>query len=106
MVQPFLTSKDEEFDRVLGLELGADDYLCKPFSTRELVARVKAVLRRGAAAVITAEDLETADRDLVAAFQDGGYEVGPRAAVSAVPEPSCAILLSIGIVVLCRFRRS
>jgi two-component system response regulator ChvI len=42
----FLTSKDEEFDRVLGLELGADDYLCKPFSLRELLARVKALLRR------------------------------------------------------------
>ena len=44
----FLTSKDEEFDRVLGLELGADDYLCKPFSMRELVARVKVLLRRAA----------------------------------------------------------
>ncbi len=42
----FLTSRDEEFDRVLGLELGADDYLCKPFSIRELVARVKVLLRR------------------------------------------------------------
>jgi two-component system response regulator ChvI len=42
----FLTSRDEELDRVLGLELGADDYLCKPFSTRELVARVRVLLRR------------------------------------------------------------
>ena len=42
----FLTSRDEEFDRVLGLELGVDDYLCKPFSTRELMARVKVLLRR------------------------------------------------------------
>lgn len=42
----FLTSKDEELDRVLGLELGADDYLCKPFSMRELVARVKVLFRR------------------------------------------------------------
>lgn len=41
-----LTAKDEEFDRVLGLELGADDYLTKPFSPREVVARVKAILRR------------------------------------------------------------
>lgn len=44
----FLSSRDEELDRVLGLELGGDDYLTKPFSTRELVARVKAVLRRAA----------------------------------------------------------
>ncbi len=42
----FLTSKDEELDRILGLELGADDYLCKPFSLRELQARIKVLLRR------------------------------------------------------------
>ena len=42
----FVSSRDEELDRVLGLELGADDYLVKPFSPRELAARVKAVLRR------------------------------------------------------------
>lgn len=41
-----ITAKGEEFDKVLGLELGADDYLTKPFSVRELLARVKAVLRR------------------------------------------------------------
>ena len=44
----FLSSRDEELDRVLGLELGADDYLCKPFSMRELVARVKVLFRRAA----------------------------------------------------------
>lgn len=42
-----MTAKVEQIDRLLGLELGADDYVCKPFSPRELVARVKAVLRRG-----------------------------------------------------------
>ncbi|AUJ59805.1 MULTISPECIES: response regulator transcription factor [Bacillus amyloliquefaciens group] len=41
-----LTAKDEEFDKVLGLELGADDYMTKPFSPREVTARVKAILRR------------------------------------------------------------
>ncbi|HYT68717.1 MAG TPA: response regulator transcription factor [Vicinamibacterales bacterium] len=44
----FVTSREEEFDRVLGLEIGADDYLCKPFSMRELMARVKVLLRRAA----------------------------------------------------------
>lgn len=43
-----LTARDEELDRVLGLELGADDYIAKPFSPRELVARVRALLRRAA----------------------------------------------------------
>lgn len=45
----FLTARDDEIDRILGLELGADDYVTKPFSPREIVARVKAVLRRGRA---------------------------------------------------------
>jgi DNA-binding response OmpR family regulator len=44
-----LTAKGEEIDKILGLELGADDYVTKPFSLRELLARIKAVLRRGAA---------------------------------------------------------
>jgi two-component system, OmpR family, response regulator len=43
----FLSSRDEEVDRIVGLEMGGDDYVSKPFSPRELVARVKAVLRRG-----------------------------------------------------------
>lgn len=41
-----LTARDDEFDKVLGLELGADDYMTKPFSPRELVARIKAIMRR------------------------------------------------------------
>lgn len=50
----FCTARDDEVDRVLGLELGADDYITKPFSPREVVARVKSVVRR--AALISADD--------------------------------------------------
>lgn len=57
-----LTAKDDEFDRVLGLELGADDYMTKPFSPREVVARVKAILRRSKfASEIEKEDVDDED---------------------------------------------
>jgi DNA-binding response OmpR family regulator len=63
----FLTARDDELDRILGLELGADDYLVKPFSPRELVARVRAILRRSRDApppveVVTVGDLEVDHR--------------------------------------------
>ena len=51
-----LTAKDDEFDKVLGLELGADDYVTKPYSSRELLARIKAVLRRGQDSTEVEED--------------------------------------------------
>jgi two-component system response regulator RegX3 len=58
-----LTAKDSEIDKVVGLEIGADDYVTKPYSSRELIARIRAVLRRG-------ELLDSADDGAV-------IEVGP-----------------------------
>jgi len=61
-----LTAKTEEIDRILGLELGADDYICKPFSVKELIARVRAVLRRTEAA---------RNREEKVSLQVGGIEL-------------------------------
>ena len=59
-----LTAKSEEDDRVRGLEFGADDYVTKPFSPRELVSRVRAVLRRTEASTVTSKDLIEVDERL------------------------------------------
>ena len=67
----FLSSRDDEVDRILGLELGGDDYVSKPFSPRELVARVKAVLRRPAAV----ESAEATPRAATAVLRRGALSV-------------------------------
>src|SRR4029077_11826489 len=56
-----LTARDDELDKLLGLELGADDYMTKPFSPRELVARVRAVLRRSELAAEPADRIVAGD---------------------------------------------
>lgn len=70
-----LTAKGEEIDRILGLEIGADDYMAKPFSPRELVARVKAVLRRAAEKQTDAKTLKLGnlliDREAYTVLKDG-----------------------------------
>lgn len=59
-----VTAKDTEIDKVLGLEMGADDYVTKPFSNRELVARVKANLRRQSSAIAAAQEQQDANDDI------------------------------------------
>jgi DNA-binding response OmpR family regulator len=54
-----LSARGDEVDRIIGLEVGADDYLAKPFNPRELLARIRAVLRRGNPAISTTENLKT-----------------------------------------------
>ncbi len=68
----FLSSRDEEIDKVLGLEMGGDDYVTKPFSPRELAARVKAVLRR-------AERRRAQPAERLGAPAGGAGEPRPRA---------------------------
>jgi DNA-binding response OmpR family regulator len=68
-----LTGVRDEADRVMGLELGADDYLTKPFSPRELLARIRTVLRRTRAAILT-----TARRREIRAYRFSGFELNLR----------------------------
>ncbi|MDA1189137.1 MAG: response regulator transcription factor [Chloroflexi bacterium] len=83
-----LTAKTQEVDRVVGLELGADDYVSKPFSMRELMARVRALLRRasapttprddGAGAVYSAGNLEVDTSSHIARLNNATLEMKPR----------------------------
>ena len=72
-----LTARGEETDRVIGLELGADDYVVKPFSARELIARIRAVLRRADAAAAPSPAATTA-------LEIGDVGSTPRCAASSL----------------------
>ncbi len=98
----FLTARDEELDRVLGLELGADDYVTKPFSPREVVARVKVHLRRAGLADRAATPSATAAIRTVlgdVVVDEGRREVTDRGAVVALTAQEFDLLLH-----LCRNR--
>jgi two-component system OmpR family response regulator len=86
----FLSARDEEIDRVLGLEIGGDDYVTKPFSPRELVARVNAILRRtrNAPAPATASEMS-----------HGGLTINPDAHTAAfLGKPVTLTALEFGIL--------
>jgi two-component system response regulator BaeR len=72
-----VTARVEEVDRLVGLELGADDYVCKPFSPREVVARVKAVLRRSQRALENAPGVEMDDERYQATLDGQGLDLTP-----------------------------
>ncbi len=75
----FLTSRDGEVDRTIGVELGADDYVTKPFSPREIVARVKAMLRRGHASATGNADIITIGDDFRIDLADREVQVKGQA---------------------------
>jgi len=78
-----LTGRKDEADRVMGLELGADDYLTKPFSPRELLARIRALLRRSRAQQTVAEALQK-----IRAYRFAGWELNVRVRRLTAPDGS------------------
>jgi DNA-binding response OmpR family regulator len=87
-----LTAKGEEIDKVLGLGLGADDYITKPFSTRELVARVAAVLRRSAVAVEVPAEVKGTFKIGKAEIDPKRYEVKTKESVEALSDKEMKLL--------------
>ncbi|MFG2556183.1 winged helix-turn-helix domain-containing protein [Streptomyces sp. NPDC048581] len=83
-----LSARGEEADRVLGLELGADDYLAKPFSVRELVARVRAVTRRTQRTEAVAEPVAAVPPRSYESAPSPSYEIAPPRSYEIAPSPS------------------
>ncbi len=96
----FLSARDTELDKVVGLEIGGDDYLAKPFGVRELIARVRALLRRG-----TAESPESGALTVsgITLDEDRHTAVGPQGPINLTPrefELLAALMKSAGKVVV------
>ena len=70
-----VTAKVEEIDRLLGLEIGADDYLCKPFSPRELMARIKVILRRVSTTATTAVTANQSEKQNVVHIDTAAFQI-------------------------------
>jgi DNA-binding response OmpR family regulator len=96
-----LTGRNEEADRVMGLELGADDYITKPFSNRELLARVRAVLRRYQLQATLPERDNTRR-----AFRFGGWELNLRTRRLISPEGKLVALSNSEFSLLAAFCRA
>ncbi len=88
-----VTARDQEVDRVVGLELGADDYLTKPFSSRELVARIKAVLRR--APIVDVMDLDAPAEALGVRVDRARHEVHLRGEPIELPPKEFSLLAEL-----------
>ena len=84
-----LTAKSDEIDRVVGLEMGADDYLTKPFAPRELLARVRAILRRAKAAPAKVQVRRFAfDRFVIDLIRAASSSASPAAIRCSLPAPN------------------
>ncbi|MFM9923840.1 two-component system response regulator CreB [Variovorax sp. H27-G14] len=89
----FLTARSDEIDRVVGLELGADDYIAKPFSPRELVARVRTILRRSARNGQNAGNASNASPAASASIHGAPHQIAPQAPPAAPQTPAMPFLL-------------
>ena len=89
-----LTAKSETFDKVLGLELGADDYITKPFETKEVVARIKAVLRRSAPQNSNTEDVKEISYDKLT-INLNNYELTVNGVVVPTPPKELELIFHL-----------
>ncbi len=101
----FLSARDEEIDRVIGLEIGGDDYVTKPFSPRELVARVNAILKRAQARPAPAADVDVLARGELR-LDPAGHAVTFRAAPVVLTAIEFAILKTLSARPVKVFRRA